>query len=209
MMMIMHMERESAKQKGFTNPKNIILYCGTTKKLGLITLRGDVQERFFSYGFHKEKSSVLYCSMKCPLPNLFTCTAFKKHVPFLLDQNENEVKSSGLFMLLPSTLDQKEDFTQWKDHVHLHPIDVTIDELVDVTGLQKINPVILDLSDKREKHVAGYYKIMKKVAEISNQNLIRNSDAYLSSGGKTDPDNEFVWIDDSFKMSSEKFQLAY
>ena len=50
---------------------------------------------------------------------------------------------------------------------------------------------------------------MKKVAEISNQNLIRNSDAYLSSGGKTDPDNEFVWIDDSFKMSSEKFQLAY
>ena len=110
--------------------------------------------------------------MKSPLPNLFSCTAFKKHVPFLLDQNENKVKSSGFFMFLPSTLDRKEDFIQWKDHVHLHPIGVTTDELKDVTGLQKINPVILDLSDEREKHVAGYYKIMKKVAEISNQNLI-------------------------------------
>ena len=50
---------------------------------------------------------------------------------------------------------------------------------------------------------------MKKVAEISNQNLIRNSDAFLSSGGVTDPDNEFVWIDDSFIMSPEKLQLTY
>ena len=185
------------------------LYHGITKNLGLITLRGDVKERFFSYGFHKGKSSVLYCSLKTRLPNLFSCTAFKNHVPFLLDQNENKVKSTGLFIFLPSTLDRKEDFIQWKDHVHLHPIGVTTDELKDVTGLQKINPAILDLSDEREKHVAGYYKIIKKVAEISNQNLIRNSDAYLCSGRKTDPDNEFVWIDDSFKMSSKKFQLTY
>ena len=184
------------------------LYCGVTKKLGLITLRGDVKERFFSYGCNKEKSSVLYCSMKSPLPNVFSCTAFKKHVPSLLNQNENKVKSSGMFMFLPSTLDQKEDFIQWKDHVHLHPIDLSIDDLIEVTGLPKINPVILDLSDEREKHVAGYCKIMKKVTEISNQNFIRNSHAYISSGGKTDPDTEFGWIDDSFRMASDKFQLT-
>ena len=40
---------------------------------------------------------------------------------------------------------------------------------------------------------------MKKVAEISNQNLIRNSDAYILNGGNIDPDNEFSWIDDSYK----------
>ena len=50
---------------------------------------------------------------------------------------------------------------------------------------------------------------MKKVAEISNQNIIRNFDAFISSGGKTDPDNEFVWIDDSFNLGSDKFQLTY
>ena len=85
------------------------LYRGITKKLGLITLWGDVKERFFLYGFNKEKSSLLYCSMKTPLPDLFSCTAFKKHVPLLLDQNEKRFKSSGLFMFLPSTLDRKEE----------------------------------------------------------------------------------------------------
>ena len=32
------------------------LYYGLSKKLGLITLRGDAQEHFFSYGYRKEKS---------------------------------------------------------------------------------------------------------------------------------------------------------
>ena len=32
------------------------LYYGLSKKLGLITLRGDAQEHFFSYGYSKEKS---------------------------------------------------------------------------------------------------------------------------------------------------------
>lgn len=50
---------------------------------------------------------------------------------------------------------------------------------------------------------------MKKITEVSNQNLVRNSDAFISSGGKFDPDNEFYWIDDSYKLSKEKFQLTY
>ena len=37
------------------------LYRGITKKLGMITLRGDMKETFFSYGYSKEKSSILYC----------------------------------------------------------------------------------------------------------------------------------------------------
>ena len=55
------------------------LYHGLTKKLGLITLRGNTKERFYSYGYSKEKSSLLFCSMKSPLPNIFSSTAFKKH----------------------------------------------------------------------------------------------------------------------------------
>lgn len=123
--------------------------------------------------------------------------------------NKKGVKPSGMFMFLPSTLDRKEDFVKWEDHVHLHPVDVTIPELVELTGNQKINPAMLNSNDEREKVVDGYLKVMKKVAEISNQNLIRSSDAFLSSGGKTDSDNEFVWIDDSFKTGIEKFQLSY
>ena len=54
-----------------------------------------------------------------------------------------------------------------------------------------MNPALLDNKELRRDVTGGYYKIMRKIAEISNQNLVRNSDAYLSSGGKVDPDNEF------------------
>ena len=73
------------------------LYYGLSKKLGLVTLHGDAQERFFSYGYSKEKIALLYCSMKAPLPNTFTSTCFQKHKQLLLDQNEIGVKQSELF----------------------------------------------------------------------------------------------------------------
>ena len=42
------------------NNKETGLYGGLTKKLAHITLRGDDSERFYSYGYSKEKSSTLY-----------------------------------------------------------------------------------------------------------------------------------------------------
>ena len=80
---------------------------------------------------------------------------------------------------------------------------------MEISGLPNINPALLESSQQRKKVLTGYYKIMKKITEISNQNLVCNSHAYLSAGGKTDPDNEFLWIDDSFKTSTNQFQLSY
>ena len=62
--------------------------------------------------------------MKHPLPNILNCTAFKKHV-FIHNENKKRVDFSKLFLYLPSTLDKKEEFLQWKDHAHLHPINAT------------------------------------------------------------------------------------
>ena len=112
-------------------------------------------------------------------------------------------------MFLPATLDRKEDFLQWKDNIHLHPINVSLDDLKNEAYLTSINPYILDIKGQRDAVVPGYYKTMKKIAELSNQNLIRNSDAFISNGGKVDTEKEFVWIDDSFKQGSNKFQLSY
>ena len=114
-----------------------------------------------------------------------------------------------MFPYLPSTFDRKEDFLQWKDHVHLHPIDVSHDELKANHNDGERNPALLDHKELRKKVTGGYYKMMKKIAKISNQNLVWNSDAYISSGGKIDPDNEFSWIDDSYKLGKGKFQLSY
>ena len=68
---------------------------------------------------------------------------------------------------------------------------------------------MLDNKELRKEVVVGYYKMMKKTAEVSNQNLVRNFDAYTSNGEKIDPDNEFSWIDDSYKQGKDKFQLSY
>ena len=184
------------------------MYHGITKKLGSITLLGDVKERFF-YGYSKEKSALLYCSMNSPLPNIFSSTTFKKHTSFLLDQNELKAKYSEMFLFLPATLDRKEEFLQWKDNIHLHPIDISLDDLKEEASLTSVNPVILDVKVQRDFIVPGYYKITKKIAELSNQNVIRNSNACISGGGKIDTEKEFVWIDDSFKKGSDKFQLNY
>ena len=72
-----------------------------------------------------------------------------------------------------------------------------------------MNPALLDNKELRKGVIGGDYKMMKKLVEISNQNLVRNSDAYIWNGGKIDPDNEFSWIDDSYKQGKDRFQLGY
>ena len=63
------------------------LYPGLTKKVRFDYIARRCSRALFSYGY-KEKSALLYCSMKSPLPNTFSSTAFKTHTQFLLDQNE-------------------------------------------------------------------------------------------------------------------------
>ena len=181
-------------------------YGGLRKKLAYITLRDDPKERFWSDGFSKEKSSLLHCTMKKPMPNIFNCTCFKKHVPLLLDENQNQAKFYNLSLYLPSTFDCKEDFMHYKNNVIFHPVNLTFDDIKQAAGEPLMDRSMLN-SDARDKVTDGFYKIMKKTAKV--QNLVRNSDAFISSGGKIDSENEFCWIDDSYKTSKEKFQLTY
>ena len=73
------------------------LYGGLTKKLAHNTLRGDANEKFFSHSYSKEKSTLLFCTMKHPLPNVFHGTAFKKHHGFSLDENQKEARNVFVF----------------------------------------------------------------------------------------------------------------
>ena len=126
-----------------------------------------------------------------------------------MDQNELGVKQSELFFFLPATLDRKEDLLQWKDNVHLHPIDLSIDDLKNEMSVTNLDPSLLESKQFRASLVPCFYEVMKKVAEMSNHNLVRNSDAFMSKGGKVHSEKEFVWIDDSIKQATAKFQLNY
>ena len=98
------------------------LYRGLKKRLGNIILRGDLNETFFSHGFNKEMSKVLYCTQKEPLPYPSECTALKNHIQYLLNQSQ-EKDFSKMFMYLSSTLDRKEELNQWSEH-NLHNINI-------------------------------------------------------------------------------------
>ena len=76
-------------------------------------------------------------------------------------------------------------------------------------SLTTLDPSLLENKELRASLVPGFYKVMKKIAQLSNQNLIRNSDAFMSKEGKVDTEKEFVWINDSIKQAAAKFQLNY
>ena len=68
-----------------------------------------------------------------------------------------------------------------------------------------LDPSMLENKFERDSLVPGFYKVMKKIADLSNQNLVRNSDAYISNGGKVDSEKEFVWIDVLLRKEHQNF----
>ena len=184
------------------------LFRGLGKRLGYITLRGDTSETFYSYGYNSERSKLLYCSFKQPIPNIFQCTSFQKHRQYLLNEKTTDRLASSLFLFLPSTLDRKEEFLQYKKSVNLHPIDALYDDLKQLNSNKDFNPAHLDFTT-RDSIVPLFFAYMKTVAETSNNNLVRNSNAFLASGGKVDSTSKFEWIDSSLEETKEKFQMSY
>ena len=78
-----------------------------------------------------------------------------------------------MFLYLPTTLDRKEEFLQYKDNVHLHPVDVNYEELRMLNEGNDMNPNLLKNKALRKDVVLTYYKVMKKIAECLNQSFIR------------------------------------
>ena len=164
--------------------------------------------RSIRYGYDSERSKLLYCSFKQPIPNIFQCTSFKKHRQYLLNETSTDRLASSIFLFLPSTLDRKEEFLQYKKSVNLHPIDALYDDLKTLNSNKDFNPAHLDFPT-RGSITPLFNAYMKKVAEISNNNLVRNSNAFLASGGKVDSTSKFEWVDSSLEETKVKFQMSY
>ena len=112
-------------------------------------------------------------------------------------------------MYLPSSLDRQEELNQWSKYINLHSIDVNHEQLKVLNGNEDFQPVDLDNSSKRNKISKMFYSFMKEAAAASNHNLVRNSNAFLTNGGKIDPELGFSWMNDSYSEMPQKFQLGY
>ena len=90
------------------------LYGGLTKKLAHITLQGDERERFYSYGYSKEKSTLLYCSMKQPFPNIFTALPLKNIMGLFLMKIKSKRNFQTCSLTYPQLWIEKKSFCSGK-----------------------------------------------------------------------------------------------
>ena len=126
-----------------------------------------------------------------------------------MSQNQKNLKFSKMFMSLPSTQDRKEGIQQYNDNVNLHLVDVGYEQIMVLNNNKDFDPSDLDNSAQRKDIVKIFYTILKEVADVSNHNLVRNSNAYMSQGGKIDTEFQFSWFDNSVQEVQEKIQLGY
>ena len=57
-------------------------FLGLEKRSAVISISGDNDENFLSYGYDKDKSKVLFSTYKMTLPTIFQSTCFKKYKYF-------------------------------------------------------------------------------------------------------------------------------
>ena len=115
------------------------------------------------------------------------------------------------FNFLPSITDRKEVINQWRDNVHLTPIDFNI-EFIDSFSKKKVKfaPHLLNSSGpERMDQVDMLYGLFNHLVTVSNQNLIRNVD-YLNIHDKRGS-NEMEWSlgGSNKRFDSTKFKLTY
>ena len=181
-------------------------FKGLRLMLAYIIIRGDDDEVFFSYGYSKSKSSVLYSYSKQQIPDTFISTSFKKHFQEVVNEKKDE-DYSHMFYYLPSISDRKEEVNQYKSNVSLVPTDVTIEFINSFSSEKnyKFRPDLLNVKELREPHVKVLRDLFRHIAGFSNQNLERN---VLHLNMKADRDSsKMEWA--TTRFDSSKFKLTY
>ena len=154
--------------------------------------------------------------MKQPLSNIFQATAFKKHVLFLIESKGTEC-SSKLFFFLPSTTDRKEKINRWVSNVNLHPINCLYDDFknyapqrfeIQKKGIQ-LQDLDFHIQAVRFETRECILNFMKHAAELSKNNLVRNSNALMQSKDAKIDKEDFNWINNSLTQAELKFKLRY
>ena len=124
-----------------------LLYCiydldsgefkGIREQFAYIVLRGDKNEIFFSHGYNKNKSQILYSYSKQRIPDAFVSTSFKKHYNEIINEKKENEDSSLLFFYLPTITNRKEQINQRKNNPSLTPFDFSI-SFIESFSTQKV-----------------------------------------------------------------------
>ena len=82
-------------------------FLGLYETVRFMIVRGSPEEVFFSYGYDKEKSKVLYANYRKRIPNSFSSTIFDRH-RVMIESSKADAEFSNIYFFLPSITDRNE-----------------------------------------------------------------------------------------------------
>ena len=105
------------------------------------------------------------------VPTSFSTTIFNRYRIQYDPSAFAEIDSSNIFFFLPSTVDCIEEINKYLGSVNLNAVDIDANEFG-----EKLDPAKLDFSNsERENIKKSVLKVLKKVADLSSQNLKTNT----------------------------------
>ena len=104
---------------------------------------------------------------------------------------------------MPSTIDRIEEINRYVKSVNLSPTDIDASDFG-----PNFDPSKLDYAGpQKEGTRESVLKVLKKVVNLSNQNLQRNTDGLLAKK-KTHHNNSLLWPGGK-RVPTDKFALTY
>ena len=165
------------------------------EQIGFLIVRGDEDEHFLNYGFDENKSKLLYSFYKRRIPNSFGGTLFTQH-HIMFESGELNTDFSKVYCFLLSITDRSKESNQFMNCVNIHPFDNDEKEFGDDFKPNR-------LGDKKAETAQSVFNVLKKVAQISNTNLIKSADYLLNKSQLTLKLNGLA----STKLDSHKTSL--
>ena len=165
-------------------------FIGLYETLGYIMVRADPQEYFLDYGHSKQNSKILHSHYKKRVPSSFSGTFFNRH---RIQFKSGALQSifSNVYFSLPSTTDRTEDINRDMGSVNLSSTDIS-EKKIEVEENVLFDPLMLNFEcPEKEKIARAVVKMLKKIIDISNANLVKNADWLLSNRNVNE---EVEWV---------------
>ena len=98
----------------------------------------------------------------------------------MIESGEVEGNSSKIYFFLPAITDRSEEINLYLNNVSIFPIDVSQEQLDTWSGT-KFHPSKFDLFGLEKNTMSNVVvKCLKHINEISNSNIVHNTDGGLS-----------------------------
>ena len=139
------------------------------------------------------------------MPNSFSGTFFNRE-RIQYESGALQTNFSRRYYFLPSITDRVKEINRHMGSLNLLPIDIS-EETFEVDGV-RFDPSKLDYDNPdKEKMAQAVMKVLKKVVDLSNLNVIKNANGLLA---KRTVEHEVEWIGkDKKRLPDNRYKMSY